>query len=86
MQRALTLGMILCGAATAHADVSVGVQLTPAGQMLAHQLGVSPDALAAQLRDRVDSVMGTDGPSLRRFSDAAVLARSTTRTGATSAP
>ncbi|MBV8761826.1 MAG: hypothetical protein JO257_31310 [Deltaproteobacteria bacterium] len=73
MQRALALGLLLGGSATARADVTVGVQLTPDGQMLAHQLGVTPDQLASKLHDRVESVMGTDGGSLQRFSDAAVL-------------
>lgn len=73
MQRALALALILCNAATARADVTVGVQLTPDGRMLAQQLGVSPDELAARLRTRVASVMGADGPSLQGFADAAVL-------------
>ena len=73
MQRALALGVILCSSAAARADVTVGVQLTPDGRMLAQQLGVSPDELAARLRARVTSVMGADGPSLQGFADAAVL-------------
>lgn len=73
MQRALALGLILGGSATARADVTVGVQLTPDGRMLAQRLGVSPDELATRLRDRVESVMGADSASLQAFSDAAVL-------------
>lgn len=73
MQRALTLGMILCCATAAQADVTVGVHLTPDGQMLAHQLGVTTDELAARMRDRIDAVLGTSGAALQAFSDAAVL-------------
>jgi hypothetical protein len=73
MQRALTLGMFLCGVSVAQADVTVGVKLNAQGQMLASQLGITSDELASRMRDRIDAAMGTDGASLQAFSDAAVL-------------
>ena len=73
MKRALALAIFVCASAPARADVTVDVKLTPQGQQLATQMGVTADQLAQRLRDRINSVVGTDGPSLQAFSDAAVL-------------
>ena len=74
MHRALTLGLAVCACvATARADVTVDVKLTPQGEALAKQLGVSTGELAARMRDRIDAVLGTSSSSLQAFSDAAVL-------------
>jgi hypothetical protein len=72
MLRAAVVCVALCAGA-ARADVTVDVNLTPAGSQLAKQMGVTADQLAQRLRDRINSVVGTDGPSLQAFSDAAVL-------------
>lgn len=73
MQRGLAIALIVCGGAAARADVTVDVNLTPAGAQLAKQMGVTADQLAQRLRSRIDAVVGTDGAALEAFSDAAVL-------------
>lgn len=73
MRRLLVLAAVLCGATRARADVTVDVQLTPQGEMLAHQMGVTADELARRMSDRIDGVLGTDGAALQAFADAAVL-------------
>lgn len=73
MFRALALGLVLCVAAPVRADVTVDVHLTPQGQALANQMGVSAAELQRQLKNRLDSTLGTDGAALQAFSDTAVL-------------
>ncbi|MDQ3367545.1 MAG: hypothetical protein M3680_19155 [Myxococcota bacterium] len=58
--------------ATAHADATVGVELSPDGMVLASQLGVTPEQLAAQIRQEIDAAYQTNDVEgfLRDFTDA----------------
>lgn len=60
MRRALALVFMLVAARTARADVTVNVQLTPAGQALARQLGLTTPALERLIARDVDSAYHTD--------------------------
>ena len=73
MPRFLVLVLVLCVTAPARADVTVDVRLTPQGQALADQMGVTAAELERRMKDRIDSTLGTDGAALQAFSDAAVL-------------
>ncbi|HMI93956.1 MAG TPA: hypothetical protein VK509_21425 [Polyangiales bacterium] len=62
----------LAVAAIARADTAVTVQLTPEGEQLAQQLGVTPAQLAAQVKAAVDNAYQTSNINefLRSFVDA----------------
>ena len=51
---ALLVVVMVVGARVANAQVAVTVQLSPDGEQLANQLGVSPADFAARIQDRVN--------------------------------
>lgn len=72
MRRALVVLILVVTTARAPAQVSVGVTLTPEGDALATQLGLSSADLAMKIQERVDDAYDTanvDG-FLRSFTDA----------------
>ncbi len=70
MRRALALLALLVS--TARAEVTVGVQLNPQGDMLANPLGISPAELASQMQSLIDEAYGASDVDgfLRTFADA----------------
>ncbi len=73
MRRALLI-LLACGA-SARADVTVGVTLTPDGEALARQLGLTTADLQQRIAAHVDDVFATAHvpEMLRSFSDAAAF-------------
>src|SRR5215471_11157966 len=69
MRRALFV-LLACGA-SARADVHVDVHLTPDGEELAREHGLTADQLARDISDRVGDVFAVVnvGGSLQTFSD-----------------
>lgn len=65
------LAALACAAA-ARADTAVTVQLSPEGQQLARELGVTPEQLAAQVKAAIDDAYQTSNIDeyLRSFVDA----------------
>ncbi|MGE0395847.1 MAG: hypothetical protein AB7T06_03890 [Kofleriaceae bacterium] len=58
LRGAVILAALACATA-ARADTIVTVQLSPDGQQLAQQLGVTPEQLAAQVKRAVDDARAT---------------------------
>jgi hypothetical protein len=58
MRAAVVVAALACAAA-ARADTTVTVQLTPEGEQLAQQLGVTPAQLAAQVKAEIDDAYQT---------------------------
>ncbi|MBA3818347.1 MAG: hypothetical protein H0X17_05605 [Deltaproteobacteria bacterium] len=58
--------------AAAHADATVGVELSPDGMVLASQLAITPEQLAAQIKQEIDAAYQTNDVDgfLRDFTDA----------------
>lgn len=71
MRRAVLI-LVLAAARTAAAEVTVGVQLDAEGEMLANQIGISTDELAAQMKSLIDEAYGASDVDgfLRSFADA----------------
>jgi opacity protein-like surface antigen len=79
MRRAvLCLALLLClpDRAAVHAQVAVTVDLNPEGEMLASQLGVTAQDLAARIQTRVNEIYGANNVDdyLRSFADATAFA------------
>lgn len=71
MRRAVLLSLLLVGG-RAEAQLAVDVALNPEGEMLASQIGVTPDELAMRMQDAINGAYGAmdvDG-FLRSFADA----------------
>lgn len=58
LRAAVIIAALACAAA-ARADTTVDVQLTPEGEQLAQQLGVTPAQLAAQVKAEIDDAYQT---------------------------
>ena len=71
MRRAV-LVLVLLLAAPVHAQVAVSVALTPDGDALANQIGITAQELATRIRDRVNDAYGASDADgfLRSFADA----------------
>jgi hypothetical protein len=71
MRRAVLLA-ILFAASSAHAQVTVGVQLNPDGDALATRLGITPAELASQMQGLINDVYGASDVNafIRSFADA----------------
>lgn len=76
MRRALIVVMLVLPA-VAHAQASVTVNLSPQGQALATQLGLTPADLASKIQDQVNAAydIGNLNGFVRSFADATTFAQ-----------